>query len=176
MGTEGWQHRVMIRIDSRSLTVFCAALGTSLVCAGVLFIMDSPGFGARLAGQPLPLAAPAVLRAADGHYWADASVDDRPVRMLVDTGASLVTLSRKDARLLGIYVTDDEFTQTLSTAAGPVMASPVTLKSLSVAGIRLTRVEAMVVDRDLPAPLLGMSFLGRLSAFEARPDGIVLKS
>jgi len=166
----------MIRFDMRSLVVFSAALGTSLVCAGGLFIMDSPEVGARLIGKPIAIAAPAVLRAADGHYWAETSVDGRSMRMLVDTGASLVTLSRKDARDLGIYVGDNEFTHTLSTAAGPVKASPVTLKSLSVAGVRLNRVEAIVVDQELPAPLLGMSFLGRLSAFEARPDGIVLKS
>ena len=27
----------------------------------------------------------------------------------------------------------------------------------------------------VPAALLGMSFLGRLSAFEARPDGLILR-
>ena len=165
----------MIRFDSRSLTVFSAALGTSLVCAGALFVIDSPDVSARLFGKPLPMAAPAVLRAADGHYWAEASVDGRTMRMLVDTGASLVTLDRDDARRLGVYVGDDEFTHTLNTAAGPVKASPVTLRTLTVAGVRLNHVEAMVVDHKLPAPLLGMSYLGRLSAFEARPDGIVLK-
>lgn len=165
----------MIRFEMRSLIVFSAALGTSLVCAGALFIIDSPEVGARLIGKSVPIAAPAVLRAADGHYWAEASVDGRSMRMLVDTGASLVTLSRKDAKTLGVYVGDHEFTHTLSTAAGPVKASPVTLDNLSVAGVRLNRVEAMVVDQELPAPLLGMSYLGRLSAFEARPDGIVLK-
>lgn len=165
----------MIRIDSRSLVVFSAALGTSLVCAGGLMVLDSTEAGARVWDRPLPLANPAVLRAADGHYWADASIEGRPMRMLVDTGASLVTLSRADARKLGVYVTDADFTHTLSTAAGPVKASPLTLTSLSVAGVHLKEVEAMVVDRDLPAPLLGMSFLGRLTAFEARPEGIVLK-
>lgn len=165
----------MIRIDSRSLTVFTAALGTSLVCAGALYLMDSPEQAPRLIGRSMPLAAPAVLKAADGHYWADASIEGSNVRMLVDTGASLVTLSRADARKLGIYVSERDFTHELATAAGTVKASPVTLRSLSVAGVRLEDVEAMVIDRDLPAPLLGMSYLGRLSAFEARPDSIVLK-
>lgn len=165
----------MIRIDSRSLIVFTAALGTSLLSAGALYLIDSPAAGSALLGRPLPMAAPAVLKAADGHYWAEASIDGRDVRMLVDTGASLVTLSRSDARDLGIFVSDDEFTHQLATAGGVLKASPVTLRNLSVAGVRLEKVEAMVVDRELPAPLLGMSYLGRLSAFEARPDGIVLR-
>ena len=45
------------------------------------------------------------------------------------------------------------------------------MPSLAVAGVRLTSVEALVVDGDMPASLLGMSYLGRLSGFEARPEG-----
>ena len=35
--------------------------------------------------------------------------------------------------------------------------------------------EALVVDGDIPASLLGMSYLGRLSGFEARPEGLTFK-
>ncbi|WP_292052018.1 MULTISPECIES: retropepsin-like aspartic protease family protein [unclassified Brevundimonas] len=172
----------MIRIDSRSLVVFLAAAITSLGCVGALRMAYSaeqaqdPVLVVPLTANPAsPMAQPAVLRAADGHYWAEAAVEGRKMRMLVDTGASLVTLGRKDARTLGVTPHDSEFSQTLMTAAGPVRAAPVILSHVSIAGVRLNDVEAVVVDRELPAPLLGMSFLGRLSAFEARPDGIVLK-
>ena len=33
-----------------------------------------------------------------------------------------------------------------------------------------------MVDGDMPASLLGMSYLGRLSGFEARPEGLTFKS
>ena len=171
----------MIRIDSRSLVIFLAAAVTSLGCVGALRMANSAPTDAPLRVVPLtardhtPMAQPAVLKSADGHYWAEASVEGRPMRMLVDTGASLVTLSRKDARALGVSPMDSEFSRTLTTAAGPVRAAPVTLDHIDIAGVRLNRVEAVIVDRDLPAPLLGMSYLGRLTAFEARPDGIVLK-
>ncbi|HAV50380.1 MAG TPA: TIGR02281 family clan AA aspartic protease, partial [Brevundimonas sp.] len=36
-------------------------------------------------------------------------------------------------------------------------------------------VAALVVQADLPHSLLGMSFPGRLSGFEATPEGLVLK-
>lgn len=172
----------MIRFDSRSLVVFLAAAITSLGCVGALRMVYSaeqetaPALIVPLTAEVrAPMAQPAVMRAEDGHYWAVARVEGRTMRMLVDTGASLVTLGRKEARALGVMPRESEFSQTLATAAGPVRAAPVVLSDITIAGVRLDNVEAVVVDRDLPAPLLGMSFLGRLSAFEARPDGIVLK-
>lgn len=172
----------MIRFDSRSLVVFLAAAITSLGCVGALRMAysaeqeNSPVLIVPLSqSSATPMAAPAILRAEDGHYWADASIEGRQMRMLVDTGASLVTLSRRDARRLGVIPHESEFSQTLATAAGPVRAAPIVLRRISIAGVQMKDVDAVVIDRDLPAPLLGMSFLGRLSAFEARPDGIVLK-
>lgn len=159
----------MIRIDPRSAVVFAAALASSLACAGALRWMDGAG-AAQAASAP-----PSVVRSADGHYWAEAVVDGRPMRMLVDTGASVVTLSRADAERAGVSVVAKDFTRTLNTAAGPVKAAPVVLPSLAVAGVRLTSVEALVVDADMPASLLGMSYLGRLSGFEARPEGLTFK-
>lgn len=162
----------MIRIDPRSAVVFAAALASSLACAGALRWMDGAG---EAQAASLVASAPSVARSADGHYWAEAIVDGRPMRMLVDTGASVVTLSRADAERAGVSVGARDFTRTLNTASGPVKAAPVVLPSLAVAGIRLTAVDALVVDADMPASLLGMSYLGRLSGFEARPEGLTFK-
>lgn len=160
----------MIRFDPRSAVVFAAALATSFACAGALRWIDGAG-----EAQAAAATVPSVVRAVDGHYWAEAMVDGRPMRMLVDTGASLVTLSRADAARAGVPVEAGDFTRTLHTASGPIKAAPVVLPSLAVAGVRLTSVEALVVDGDMPAPLLGMSYLGRLSAFEAGPHGLTFR-
>ena len=88
----------MIRIEPRSVVVFAAALATSLACAGALRWMDGAG------EAQAAIAAPSVVRSADGHYWAEAVVDGKPMRMLVDTGASVVTLSRADAEKAGVSV------------------------------------------------------------------------
>ena len=45
----------------------------------------------------------------------------------------------------------------------------------SVAGARVDRVEALVVEQGLEYSLLGMSYLGRLSRFEASPAGLTLR-
>ncbi|WP_449253558.1 retropepsin-like aspartic protease family protein [Brevundimonas naejangsanensis] len=162
----------MIRFDPRSAVVFAAALASGCACIGALMWWE----GSAQAYAAVALKeAPSVTRAADGHYWAEATVEGRPMRMLVDTGASVVTLSRADAERLGVRLKAHDFSHTLNTASGQVPAARVLLTSLSVAGVEMTSVEALVIDRDMPAALLGMSFLGRLSAFEARPDGLILR-
>ena len=122
------------------------------------------------AGQPARIA-----RSADGHYWAEADIDGRAIRVLVDTGASVVALTRTDAQRLGLRLVPADFTQTVQTASGPVKAAAVDLDHVAVAGARVNKVRALVVEEGLPHSLLGMSYLGRLSAFEASPAGLTLR-
>lgn len=121
-------------------------------------------------GQPAQIA-----RAADGHYWAEADIDGRAIRVLVDTGASVVALTRQDALRLGLRLTPADFTRTIETASGPAKAAAVELDHVAVAGARVDKVRALVVEEGLPHSLLGMSYLGRLSSFEARPTGLTLR-
>lgn len=113
------------------------------------------------------LGAPsAVLPAAeDGHYWALGTTDGGELRLLVDTGATRVSLTREDAERLGLILTDDAFTETVATAAGSAMAAPVTLDWLAVGPTRIENVEAFVIREGLGHSLLGMSYLNRLDAF-----------
>ena len=116
-----------------------------------------------------------VTKAADGHYWAQGQVDGTEVRFLVDTGASVVALTGEDARRLGYDPRFLTFNVPVHTASGEARAARVRLSSLSVGGARVEDVEAMVVPQGLTASLLGMSYLGRLSRFEATPQALVLK-
>lgn len=160
----------MNRSANRPVTIISAATATALACALGLHWLN---------GADVALAAsskvPSVAMAPDGHYWATAVVEGREMRMLVDTGASVVTLGLADAEKAGLSVSRHDFTQTLQTASGPIKAAPVMISSIMVGGVRLKSVEALVVDADLPAPLLGMSYLGRLSGFEAREQGLIFK-
>ncbi len=158
-----------MRIDLSSVGVLSLAVASSL---SVLWWMDTGG----LRGSAQAAEAPAaVARAADGHYWAEARIDGRPVRLMVDTGASRVVLTRADAAALGIEPSAPAYSTTLATAAGPVRAAPVRLKTVAVAGARVDHVDALVVEHGLPHSLLGMSYLGRLSAFTATPTRLTLE-
>lgn len=175
----------MIRFDFQSCAVLVMATVSSLSVAVWLSHADDRGQAraeAMAAQAPIAVAAPAasgsaaqVVKAADGHYWAEAKIDGRAVRVLVDTGASVVALTREDALRLGVMLEASDFDKTVNTASGPARAAAVTLASVSVANARVDDVQALVVESGLEQSLLGMSYLGRLSAFEATPTGLTLR-
>lgn len=126
--------------------------------------------------QATPAAtAASVSKSADGHYWAEGVVNGARVRFLVDTGASAVALTAQDARRLGFEPSELDYSLQVSTASGSARAAPIQLDSVAVAGARVEKVEAVVLDHGLPASLLGMSYLGRLSRMEATPTALILR-
>ncbi|WP_336979089.1 retropepsin-like aspartic protease family protein [Brevundimonas nasdae] len=170
----------MVRIATQSVVVLGFALMASFGTA--LTIRHLEGDGMAQAATPVVEAAVGasgtdaqVVKGADGHYWAEANIDGKAVRVLVDTGASVVALTRADALRLGVDPEPEAFTGKVQTASGVVRAAPVQLKTISVAGARVDRVEALVVEQGLEYSLLGMSYLGRLSAFSATPTGLTLR-
>ncbi len=104
-----------------------------------------------------------------GHVVIDAVVNGAPMRMLVDTGASLVTLTPADARAAGIAPGELIFNRRASTANGLVRIAPVTLREIRIGQLSIGDVPAAVIE-NLNVSLLGMSFLGRLQSYEMR-DG-----
>jgi aspartyl protease family protein len=117
-----------------------------------------------------------IVKAADGHFWAEAKVDGRAVRFLIDTGATAVALSQTDAQRLGIDTKTLNYSYRVMTASGETRAAAVKLASISVAGAQVRDVEALVVEKGLETSLLGMTYLGRLSSFQATPRALVLRS
>ena len=111
-----------------------------------------------------------MAKASDGHFWADADVNGQRVRFLVDTGATAVALTPADAQRLGFKPADLKYGHSVTTATGSTRAAQVTLTSVSVNGARLQDVKALVVAEGLDVSLLGMSYLGRLTRFEATRD------
>ena len=126
--------------------------------------------------QPAPSErGPSIPKAADGHYWAEAKVNGSPVKFLVDTGASAVALSAADADRLGFNPAGLDYGYTVITASGEARAAKITLASVNVGGARVSDVDAFVIEKGLETSLLGMTYLGRLSGFEATSTRLVLK-
>jgi aspartyl protease family protein len=116
-----------------------------------------------------------IRKAADGHYWAEGEVNGEPVTFLVDTGATAVALTPADAERLGFQVKDLKYGHRVVTAGGQARAAAVTLSSVSVGGARLEDVGALVIEKGLETSLLGMTYLGRLSRFEATREALFLQ-
>ncbi len=117
----------------------------------------------------------AIRREKDGHYWARANVDGQFIRVMVDTGASTVALTREDARKLGFDPDSLDYRWRVRTAGGDVMGAYVTLKSVKIGGVKVENIEAMVLQEGLTQSLLGMSFLGQLYSYEFRGDSLILR-
>ena len=92
-------------------------------------------------------------------YNTRAIINGRSMAVLVDTGANLVAISSEHAKTLGIDYQTGMQTR-VETASGMVDAWLITLRSVSVGGIKVDNVQATVVDGAYPnTVLLGMSYL-----------------
>ena len=128
------------------------------------------GQGARLAGDARSSGAQSVTLTVDsqGHFMTTGTINGVGVRMLVDTGASLISMSSTEAKRLGInYLAGEK--ASASTANGVVPTYRVKLDEVRVGDVMLNNVDGMVLAGDnLPIVLLGMSFLNRM---EMKRDG-----
>ena len=115
-------------------------------------------------GTAAASGAATVKLAADtrGHFVVEGQINGGAVRMLVDTGATLVSLPNAEARRLGIDYTKGERGHS-KTANGVATVYRVRLDTVRVGDIELHNVDALVHEgAGLDIALLGMSFLARV--------------
>ena len=135
---------------------------------------------ANVSADSLPVISSHQIRTAslrkegDGHYWASARVNNQPVKFLVDTGASLVALSKRDARRLGIDTDNLQRNAEVRTAAGRVKAATTVLDAITIDGVTVRNVSAVVIEEGLEHSLLGMSFLNRLDGWDVTTQAIII--
>lgn len=110
-----------------------------------------------------------------GQYHYKGRVNSGYIDFLVDTGASAVALTESDARKAGLRPSDLQYNVPISTAGGRNYAARVTLDQVSLGGIMLRDVEALVVKEGLEVSLLGMTWLGQLQEVKATPSALLLR-
>ncbi|HEV2596938.1 retropepsin-like aspartic protease family protein [Sphingopyxis sp.] len=116
-----------------------------------------------------------IGRSGDSHFYADTEIDGTNIRMLVDSGASIVALTRSDAEAIGIDVDSLPVSGTARTAGGDVPMRTVMLDSVEIEGLEVRQVQAAVVDADMGVSLLGQSYLSRLAAVNVEGDTMTLR-
>ncbi len=122
--------------------------------------------GAHIGGvytSAAPQAAVQIWPDTRGMYTVDGSINQFPVKFLVDTGATTMALNKHQAERLGLDYKLKSIEGMTSTASGITKAYYLTLKKVKVGGIELQDVGAVVIDGDFPlVSLLGMTFLNRV--------------
>jgi aspartyl protease family protein len=116
----------------------------------------------------------ALHRQADGHFYADVRINGSTVRMLVDTGASGIALTRDDARRAGIGISIGMPNVIGQGAGGEVKGEYVMLDRVSLGDESADSMPAVVLDGGGQS-LLGQSFLGRFASVEIKGDTMVLR-
>ena len=112
-----------------------------------------------------------------GHFTARGMINGSHVEFLVDTGASIVFISREEARHVGIDLRKLKYDHTAITAAGKTKFARVTLDEVSVGRIIVYNVEAAIAESDQVANnLLGMTFLSRIKGFEFSGRRLIMRN
>lgn len=112
--------------------------------------------------------------AEDGHYYLSAEVNGATVLFVVDTGASGIVLTERDAHRAGFDPAALAYTGMAETANGRVPIAPVTLERFALGGVAEAGVAALVNGGELDTSLLGMSWLGRHEVTFAR-DRLIIR-
>ncbi len=136
------------------------------------------GDAARRPRTPSLSGAGSVTLAADaaGHFHAEAEIEGQTIPMLVDTGATTVALTERDASRIGMAPMPSDYKVRVSTANGIAAGAPIRLREIRVGGLVARDVPAMVMPAGLLAQsLLGMSFLNMLGHVEMGSRQLVLR-
>ena len=116
----------------------------------------------------------AVPRGTDGHYHLTLDINGTPIGFIVDTGASQVVLSQRDAARVGLDPADLRYSGSANTANGVVRTAPVVLNQVTLEGIADRGVRAVVNGGEMDTSLLGMTYLGLYERIEITNGELVL--
>lgn len=115
------------------------------------------------------------LRASkDGHFHVEALVNGVAIDFMIDTGASDIALSKKDAQRIGINLATLSYTRTYQTANGATGGAPIKLKRLQIGNLILDDFPASVNEGELNNSLLGMSALRGLGGFSVDGEQMII--
>jgi aspartyl protease family protein len=135
-------------------------------------------FEARKRGQAPPVRSDgSVVLKADGHghFITVAQINGEDMKVMVDTGASVLALPYEDAERLGFRLKASDFTVPVNTANGRAKVAAVRVKEVRIGDVVVQDVAAAVSEPGaLRITLLGMSFLKRLKSFQFYGDGMTL--
>jgi aspartyl protease family protein len=125
-------------------------------------------------GGASPRGSRIVLTAGSGgHFMTQGTINGQSAIFMVDTGATLVSMSAADAQRLGLNYKAGEVGYS-NTANGMTAAWRIKLASVRVGDVEIYDVDALVSPQSMPFMLLGNSFLSRFQ-MKRENDQMVLE-
>jgi aspartyl protease family protein len=115
-----------------------------------------------------------IRMAADGHFWANVTVNRVKRRMLIDSGATVTTISEGTAKAAKVE-RDASFTPiVLRTANGLAAARTGTVEELRLGSVTAKDLKVVVAPGIGDLNVIGMNFLSKLAAWRVEGRTLVL--
>lgn len=162
-------------------TLFWGGL-CALLVVGYTYRTDLVHAGYRVLGALAPGLAVSqqdgtilIVRDAGGHFVLDGRTNGARTRFLLDTGASAVVLTLRDAQRAGFRDSGLSFTVPVSTANGRTLVAPVQIDTISIGDHTFRNIRGFVArEGSLDSSLFGMSALDRLQSWRIEGDRLVM--
>ncbi|MEY2927524.1 MAG: hypothetical protein RL367_2001 [Pseudomonadota bacterium] len=114
-----------------------------------------------------------IKLAEDGHFHANVLINRQAFTMLVDTGATITTLSNATARKASVDTTGSAFPVVIDTANGSTMMQRATVAQFTVGAIKRDDFGVLINDHD-DQDVVGMNFLSTLKSWRVEGDELIL--
>ena len=152
------------------LAAFVAfALKDDFLALGKRVLSESRGEGQVVAvGKELR-----IRKSMDGHFWVNGELNGKKVRFLVDSGATVTSISTDTAALADIEPSG--LPAVVQTANGTVSVGRARAERLKVGTIERRNMAVHVSEAFGPMNVLGMNFLSSLSGWGVEGQWLVLK-
>ena len=116
-----------------------------------------------------------IRKSPDGHFWVYGRINGERMLFLVDSGATVTSLSVDAAERAGVDYRS-EFPTLVDTANGVVPARRGRARTLAVGAIVRRDMAVQVAEQFGDTNVLGMNFLSSLSSWGVEGPWLVLKA
>lgn len=162
----------------RAMKMFAAwvgifALGFVVFSFRSEFMVVGQRLKAEAVGTPIQVGEELrIPMAEDGHFWVDTKINGHQSSLMIDSGASITTISRKTADAAGVKT--GMRAALVQTANGTVRMSRARAASFSVGPIQRDDFAVQVNDHD-DSNVLGMNFLSSLAGWRVEGNYLVMQ-
>jgi aspartyl protease family protein len=115
-----------------------------------------------------------IRMSADGHFWARAKLNGVERRMLIDSGATMTTMSPRTAAAAGVEASAGLAPILLRTANGVTKAETGTLDEMRLGPITARDLKIVVAPGLGDVDVIGMNFLTKLQSWRVEGRTLVL--
>jgi aspartyl protease family protein len=170
--------RIPWRQSLKMILAWLAIFGVAIILFS--FRQEAKAIWNRIKSELVPGAeinengSVSIRKSEDGHFWVNATINGKSVRLLVDSGATVTALSMKTARELNIDLSGPGFPIFIETANGTVKAQRARAATFAVGPIKRRDFAVTVSDSFGDTNVIGMNFLSSLSSWKVEGDMLLL--